>query len=191
MGNDRAVRARLPVLFFSALISAAAAADVGVERFDGEPEFKQGEDLGYFVWRDDNTWKIRWTTFGADHRFMGRVVVEGGEIESFKRIDPDTERRVIRPGTPSHVGPRGRVYPGRAPVVQTREEDRIEQESETMIQFNTRTNDDIDGFNFEVTPQATRIRLQLGIDQQPRPEEVEAGAENFKPNQHPLVIVLR
>jgi hypothetical protein len=191
MSHDCSQRLRLSALLLCALFSTAAVAEVGVERFEGEPEFKQGEDLGYFIWRDKDTWKVRWTTFGADHRFMGRVAVEGGEIESFKRIDPDTERRVIRPGTPAHVGPRGRVYPGRAPVVQTREEDRIEQESETMIQFNTRTNDDIDGFNFEVTPETTRIRLQLGIDQKPRPDEVEIGAENFKPNQHPLVIVLR
>jgi hypothetical protein len=54
--------------------------------FDGKPSFKEGKALGYFVWRDGDTWKLRWTTFGAEHKFMGRVVVEGGNVKSFKRI---------------------------------------------------------------------------------------------------------
>jgi hypothetical protein len=171
--------------------SMPALAEVRAERFAGRPQFSEGKALGYFVWRDGDTWKVRWTTFGAEHRFSGRVMLEGGEVESMKRVDVDTERRLIRPGRPLRVGPRGRVRSGRAPVVATRKEDRIEQETEQLIRFNALTDDDIDGFDFKVSSRTNRLRLVLAIDERPRPEEVEVGRENFKPAESPLVIVLR
>src|SRR5262245_42383962 len=102
-------------------------------QFDGRPEFKEGKALGYFIWGDADTWTERWTTFGAEKRFKGNVILEGGELKSFKRIDMDEEGRVIRPGRPARVvrGPRGRVRglaPGRAPIVAERDEDHINQE---------------------------------------------------------------
>src|SRR5262245_31001321 len=86
-------------------------ADTSAERFDGRPKFSEGKALGYFIWRDGDTWKLRWTTFGAEHRFSGRIHVDGGNITSMKRIDVDEERKVIAPGRRAHVvrGPRGRV----------------------------------------------------------------------------------
>jgi hypothetical protein len=172
--------------------STPAVADIGVARALGRPEFKEGKALGYFVWKDGDTWKVRWTTFGAEHRFTGRVVLEGGSISDFDRVDPDTERRVVRPGRAPRRGPRGRVViPGRPPVVASREEDLIEQETERLIRFNTRTNDDIDGFDFKVTGATDQLRFVLEIDGKPRPREVEVGRENVVPNENPLVIRLR
>src|SRR6185295_10057282 len=106
------------------------------------------------------------------------------------------ERKVIAPGRPPRVvrGPRGRVRGvagGRAPVVASREEDKIEQETERLIRFVTRTDDDIDGFDVKVTDSTEVIRFVLEIDGQPRPAEVEVGRENFKPNENPLVVRLR
>jgi len=172
------------------------AADIGVERLAGRPQFSEGDALGYFIWKDGDTFKLRWTTFGANHRFSGRIVVEGGEFRSFKRIDPDTERKVLVPGRPPRVrrGPGGRVRSvrgGRAPVVATRDEDVIVQETERLIRFNTETDDDLDGAEFEVTGDATLLRFVLEIDGEPRPAEVEVGRGNFKPAEHPLVVRLR
>jgi len=165
-------------------------------RFLGRPTFDEGRALGYLIWRDDDTWKVQWTTFGAEHRFNGGVVVEGGEFRSFKRIDVDTERKVIAPGRRSRVvrGPRGRVRavtPGRAPVVASRDEDRIEQETEHPLRFNSHTDDDIDGFDFKITDDARELRFVLEIDGIPRPAEVEVGRSNFKPNEAPLVVRVR
>ena len=165
-------------------------------RFVGKPEFSSGDALGYFIWKDGDTWKVRWTTFGSAHRFSGRVVIEGGEVRDFKRVDVDVERKVIAPGRPARVvrGPRGRVVGtqrGRAPVVATRTEDRIAQENEQLIVFNSQTDDDLDGFDFKVTASTTVIRLNLELDGQPRPAEVEVGKNNFKPNENPVVIRLR
>jgi len=164
--------------------------------FDGKPEFKEGKALGYFIWRDGDTWKLRWMTFGAAHKFAGRVVVEGGEIESFKRIDPDKERQLIRPGKPGAVvrGPRGRavgVRPGRAPVVAEKNEDRIEQESETIVRWLTNTNDDLDGVDIKVTRSTRLLRFNLLIDGEARPQEVEIGRNNVKPGESPVRALLR
>lgn len=165
-------------------------------RFDGKPQFKEGKAFGYFVWRDGDTWKVRWTTFGAQKHFTGVVLVEGGLIQSFKRIDVDEERKVIRPGRAPHVvrGPRGavrRVAPGRGPVVAERDEDHINQENEHEIRFNARTDDDIDGFDFKVGDRTDRIRFRLEIDGRMLRDEIEIGARNLHPDEDPLVAVLR
>lgn len=191
MSRWRFVRACRTATGLLLVCSVPALAEVRAERLAGRPVFSEGEALGYFVWRDGDTWKVRWTTFGADHRFTGRVMVVGGTIRSLKRVDADTERRVIRPGRPARVGPRGRARPGRGAVVATVQEDRIEQETERLIRFSTRTDDDIDGFDFKVSSATNRLQLVLEIDDRPRPEEVEIGRGNLRPNEHPLVVLLR
>jgi len=167
-----------------------------VTRFVGQPKFSNGKALGYFVWKDGDTWKLRWMTFGAEHRFNGRIQLEGGSIRSFKRIDVDTERKVIARGHPGHVvlGPHGHVVGrtgGRAPVVASREEDKIQQETEQLLRFYTLTTNDVDGVDLKVTDGTQLLRFVLEIDGTPRPAEVEIGRENFKPNEHPLVARLR
>ena len=178
------------------LFGHTAFAQTNVARFEGEPKFDEGKALGYFIWKDGDTWKLRWTTFGGEHVFSGRIAIEGGEFKSMKRIDVDEERKVIRPGRAPHVvrGPRGRVVGttgGRAPVVATREEDHIVQETEQLIRFNTRTNDDMDGVNFKVSDDTRVIRFNLEIGGEPRPREVEVGKNNFKPLENPVIVRLR
>jgi hypothetical protein len=100
---------------------------------------------------------------------------------------------VLVPGRAPHVvrGPAGRVRGvsgGRRAVVATRTEDKIEQDDERTILFNTVTDDDIDGLDFKVTDDARAVRLLLQIDGVPKPAEIEVGRENFKPNETPLVI---
>lgn len=179
-----------------AMVAMPLSAQTLAARFDGRPEFKEGKALGYFIWRDGDTWKLRWTTFGAQHTFAGRVVVDGGEVTSFKRIDADVERKVIRPGAPPRVvrGPRGRVRAvrgGRAPVVATKDEDHIEQEDEHTLQWRTQTDDDVDGLDFKVSKETTLLRFNLLIDGEAKPAEVEVGKENFTPNENPIRARLR
>ena len=90
-------------------------------------------------------------------------------------------------------GPRGNVRGvagGRAPVVAEREVDRMEQEDEQTIQFSALTDDDLDGFDFEVTRGARSVRFMLLIDGKPEPDEVEIGRDNFKPQESPVVVRL-
>lgn len=173
-----------------------ALAETAKDRFVGRPKFDEGKAFGYFVWQEGNTWKVRWTTFGAERRFSGRVAIEGAQFRSMKRIDVDTERKVLVPGRPARVvrGPRGRVRgvaPGRAPVVASRDEDRIEQETEHLLRFVTRTDDDLDGFDFTLDDESGVLRFVLEIDGAPRPAEIEVGRNNFKPMEDPLVVRLK
>lgn len=177
-------------------LSVQMLAQTPATTLDGRPTFSEGKALGYFVWRDGDTWKLRWMTFGGEHRFNGRVTVEGGQIKSFKRIDVDEERKVIRPGSAPHVvrGPRGRVRGvtgGRRPVVAERTEDRIEQENEQQLRWLTRTDDDVDGVDFKVTDNANALRFNLEIDGVARPAEVELGRNNVKAERIPLVVRLK
>jgi hypothetical protein len=75
--------------------------------------------------------------------------------------------------------------------VAEREEDHINQEDEHNLRFVTRTDDDIDGFDFKVTDATREIRFRLQIDGRTRAEEIEIGAGNLHPEADPLVAVLR
>jgi hypothetical protein len=166
-----------------------------VERFQGRPTFAEGTDLGYYVWHDEDGWQVRWTTKGAMRHFAGTVITEGGELKSLKRIDVEEERRVVYPGRPARVwvGPRGRtrVAPGRAPVVVTKEQDKIEKEDDHTIVWSSRTDFDIDGFRFRIDDKVTVIRFALQIDGAPRPMMVEVGRDNWKPGELPLVVRIK
>ena len=190
----------LPTLCVVALcltsLATRASAETTLVQLQGKPKFSEGDALGYFVWKDGDTWKVRWTTFGAEHVFNGRVTLEGGDLRDFKAVDVDTERRVLAPGRAPRVvrGPRGRVRrvaPGRRAVVAEKDEDYIEQESERIIRFRARTDDDIDGFDFKTTGSVETIRFLLQIDERSRPEEIEVGRDNTKPGEDPLVVRLR
>jgi len=162
--------------------------------FDGRPEFKEGSDFGYYVWRDGDKWHVRWTTMGRIRRFTGNVVAEGGRLESLKRIDVEEETRVIRGGRPGRVvvGPRGRVYarPGRPPVVVERTEDKIEKDGDRRIWWISRTTGDIDGFDFKVDDVSV-LRFVLEVDGRSLPEFVEVGRNNRRVPNNPFVVPLK
>ena len=170
---------------------------VDVSKFNGKPTFKEGDSFGYYIWKDGDTWKVRWTTFGANRHFTGTVHAEGpGEIDDLKRIDVDTERKVIAPGHPAHVvlGPRGHVVgvkPGRGPVVAEKTADHITRVDGKTLRFSTRTNDDIDGFDFKVKGPVERLRFTLQIDGKSRPVDVYIGRNNEHPADNPFVATLR
>lgn len=163
--------------------------------YDGRPTFSEGVDLGYYIWRDGERWHVRWTTKGVMRRFTGSVVADEGDLKSLKRIDVESESRVLYPGRARHVvvGPRGRarVVRGRAPVVVTKDQDKIEKEGDNRIIFNAVTNNDIDGFDFSVEEKTSELRFALQIDGKPTPNLVEVGKNNEKPRDLPLVVHLK
>jgi hypothetical protein len=178
-----------------ACLAFANDARAQAEIFDGKPDFAKGSDMGYFIWRDGDEWHVRWTTKGEMRRFSGSVAAEGGELKSLKRIDVETERKVIRPGHAPRtvIGPRGRVRVrgGRPPVVAEREQDRIEKDGDNRIRFLARTDDDIDGFDFKVDSNVTSLRFALAIDNQARAQQVECGRENRKAPSIPFTVRLK
>jgi hypothetical protein len=163
--------------------------------FEGKPKFEQGEALGYFVWKEGDTWKVRWTTFGKMRNFKGRVTAEGGDIKSLKRIDVESERRIINPGYEPQVvvGRRGgvRVIGGRSPVVVERTQDKIEKESDRMIRFTALTDDDIDGFDFKVAKETRELKFSLLLDGVAQVNIIKIGPDARIPSSNPFVVVLK
>jgi hypothetical protein len=186
---------RLIVLSLAALLFVADRASAQAENYDGRPSFAEGVELGYYLWRDGDTWHLRWTTVGTMRNFTGFVEATGGELKSLKRIDVESESRVLYPGRTRRVvvGPRdrARVRGGRPPVVVSREQDRIEKDGDRRIVFAARTDDDIDGFDFKVDKNVESLRLRLEVGGNPVPNLVEAGKNNLKPGVMPLVIRLK
>lgn len=184
----------------SVIVGAACAAALvvpllGAEAwtFQGRPNFEEGEGRGYYVWRDGDRWHVRWTTFGATNHFSGEVYAEGGELESLDRIDVDSERHVIAPRRRAHVvvGRRGRVRvaPGRPARVATVEEDHIRMDGDRRIVFSARTDDDIDGFDFDVDD-VDVLRFVLRINGESESWMVKAGRNNRSPANNPFVVRL-
>jgi hypothetical protein len=160
--------------------------------YDGRPTFAEGTDLAYYVWHEGKTWKVRWTTMGRIRHFTGSVLAEGGKLKSLKRIDVETERRVVYPGRQPQIvyGPYGRPHAvgGRAPVVEEKKQDKIEKEGDSTIVFSAITRNDIDGFDFNIDDNVKTLRFVLEIDGAPRPHNLVVGKENQKPNSLPLVV---
>ncbi len=183
------------LLLCAPLFAPTTPARAQAAEFEGRPVFSEGADLGYFLWKEDDTWRVRWTTKGALRHFAGSVTAEGGKLKSLKRIDVETERRVLYPGRPAHVGvgPRGhpRMVGGRAPVVVSRDQDKIEKDGDNRIVFSAKTDDDIDGFDFKTDNNVTDLRFVLEIDGRQLPNLVETGRNNRKAAGLPLLVRLR
>jgi hypothetical protein len=182
---------RIVVVAFIVLLTSVSIAGQS-DAFDGRPVFAEGTDFGYFLWRDGNKWHVRWTTLGRLRVFSGYVESTGGKLKSLKRVDVEEERRVVYPGRAPTVwvGPRGRVHSrgGRAPVVVERKQDKIEKEGDNRIVFTARTDNDIDGYDFELGEGVTLLRFVLEIDGRQNPRAVEIGRNNRKAPELPLVV---
>ena len=183
----------LPVIL--AVFSTPSVVGADLSWFAGRPAFSEGSDRGYFIWREGDTWHVRWTTKGQLLRFSGSVTAEGGELKSLKRIDVEEERRLIAPGRPARVvvGPRGRarVKPGTGPVVATREQDKIEKDGDRRIMWVARTDADIDGFNFKTDSKVTSLRFNLEIEGKSEAAFVYAGAARHQMNANPFRVDLK
>lgn len=47
--------------------------------YSGRPDYRSGNELGYFIWQDENGWHVRWNgESGREHRFSGTLVASGG-----------------------------------------------------------------------------------------------------------------
>ncbi len=89
--------------FLLLLATSPLSAGEEISKFDGQPSVSEDYDAGYFVWRDGETWKVRWTTKGQQRHFTGNVIADTGKLKSLKRIDVEKASKVIRRGRPARV----------------------------------------------------------------------------------------
>ena len=71
-----------------------------------------------------------------------------------------------------------------------KEQDNIEKDGDRRIWWRSKTNGDIDGFNFKVRKGVDRLRFNLEIDGASRPSYVEIGSNNGKVANNPFVVNL-
>jgi hypothetical protein len=178
----------------AALAVGGARAEEPAARCDGRPDFGAAEKLGYWVWREGDRWSVRWTTLGGTRFFAGVIEAVGGDLKDLDRVDVERESRVLRSGRPGRtwVGPRGRVHvrPGRTPVVATREEDKIAKDGDQRIVWSSRTEADIDGFDFDVGRHVTRLRFTLRLDDRTLAADVALGESALAPLANPFEVAL-
>ncbi|MEK6325461.1 MAG: hypothetical protein AABN33_27790 [Acidobacteriota bacterium] len=186
------LKKQVVVFLFVSLLAFSPCVLAQADMFEGRPVFAEGGDLGYYIWKEGEKWKVRWTTRGPMRRFTGSVVAEGGELHDLKRIDLEEERRVLYPGRAPRVwvGPRGRTHVGggRAPVVVERKQDIIKKDGDKTIVFAAKTKDDLDGFDFKPDKKVTALRFVLEIEGKQMPQRVEIGKNNQKAPALPLVV---
>jgi hypothetical protein len=164
---------RIVVLVFISQLGMSPSLLAQTDMFEGRPAFAEGTDLAYYIWKEGDKWKVRWTTRGPLRRFTCSVVAEGGYLHDLKRIDLEEERRVLYPGRAPNVwvGPRGRTHVGggRTPVVVERKQDIIKKEGDKTIVFNAKTSNDLDAFDFKPDKKVTALRFVLDRGQTDAP----------------------
>jgi hypothetical protein len=175
---------RLFMFLSVSLLAVSPSVLAQADMFEGRPTFSEGTDLGYYIWKEGDKWKVRWTTRGPMRRFTGSVVAEGGELHDLKRIDLESERHVLYPGRAPNVwvGPHGRTHVGggRAPVVVEHKEDIIKKDGDKTIVFAAKTRNDLDGFDFKPDKKVRSLRFVPEIEGRQMPMRVEVGKNNQK-----------
>ncbi len=174
--------------------TGTATAAEKASNLDGEPSFSEGYDAGYFVWKEGDTWKVRWTTKGLQRHFAGNVIADSGKLKSLKRIDVEKASKVVRRGRPARVvrGPRGRtrVRRGRRPVVVTKTQDQIEKDGDRKIWFDSKTDADIDGFDFKPDKNVETLRFALRMGGESRIGLIHLGKDRKRPTRNPFAVSL-
>ena len=187
----------LPLVLCLLLISGTGTlrAIEKASQLDGKPSFSQGYDVGYFVWKDGETWKVRWTTKGQQRHFTGNVIADSGKLKSLKRIDVEKASKVVRRGRPARLvrGPRGRarVRRGRGPVVVTKTQDKIEKDGDRKIWFDSKTDADIDGFDFKPDKNVETLRFALKMGGESRIGLIHLGKDRKRPTRTPFTVLLK
>jgi hypothetical protein len=67
------------------------AREVGGEAtpyWEGRPRYEPGESTGYFVWKDESGWHVRWTAKAGRPRFSGRISSDGF-LADYKAVGQD------------------------------------------------------------------------------------------------------
>ena len=184
----------LPLAFSFLLLLGTSPLSAGekISKFDGQPSVSEDYDAGYFVWREGDTWKVRWTTKGQQRHFTGNVIADTGKLKSLKRIDVEKASKVVRRGRPARVvrgpGGRARVRRGRGPVVATKTQDKIEKDGDRKIWFDSKTNADIDGFDFKPDKNVKSLRFALRMGGESRTALIHLGKDRKRPSRTPFEV---
>jgi hypothetical protein len=128
---------------------------------NGEPKgFKAGDSERYAVWHNKKGWHLRTTTAKEEHNFSGKIVVEGGTVETIEPHDLEQKGKLAdwwKLGPKKHE-----------------------------IAFDFKTDRGIDGINFTVSKDAKVIHFNLHIDGKHHAGKIYIGREGHHPESDPF-----
>ena len=75
---------RMPMLVAMPFLLLTPSPAFQAEMYKGRPVFAERVELGYFIWRDGDTWHAHWTTMGRMSAFAGSVTGVGGKLKSVR-----------------------------------------------------------------------------------------------------------
>jgi hypothetical protein len=147
------------------LIAVAAFSNVGLAAPD-EAEFKpfevksygkptnyaKAKGLHFYLWNDEEGWHLRAQSGMKVHVFSGTIEVVGGKISKVGNFES--------------LETSGKKGADQAKV------------SERKINFNFKTKGNMDGFDFQVSPEALQLKFRLLIDGDSRPELILIGTNS-------------
>ena len=155
------------IVFRSAILIVLVAsvsvvlAAVEASQLKGRPALREGMDTGYYLWIDYNGFHLRCTAKGGAARFAGRMTIRGD-------------------------GDFSRLY-----SFSTEESDHVQQTTPKRIEFDFRTEEDLDGFDVR-TNHGRRILMELYINgRRARPAQINMGRRSAHPGRNPMLIKLR
>jgi hypothetical protein len=67
-------------------------------------------------------------------------------------------------------------------------QDHVVMNGDRMIRFDTKTDDDLGGFDFKTENEVKALRFVLRINGQPVPKMIEVGRNNARPAGNPFVV---
>jgi hypothetical protein len=131
---------------------------------NGEPKsFKDKDTERYAVWHSKTGWHIRTTTAKVEHRFTGKIVVEGGIFEGVE---------------PVHLEDKGKF----------RDWWKVGAKDREMI-IDFKTDRGIDGINFQLSKDAKLIRFNLDIDGKHQKHLIYVGKNGIHPDADPFELI--
>ena len=101
-------------LFSAIVLTAMIATPVLAAKpfWHGKPDWTPGEHKGYFLWKDEDGWHLRWTTKNRKHEFSGSIVCDGSFKSVHARSKDDKKDKIKRVGR-NRIEFRTRVQGGR------------------------------------------------------------------------------
>jgi hypothetical protein len=177
---------------FAALTSLAllaVASPVAPDVYDGQPRFDQGD--GYYLWKGDGKWHLRWVASDRARELKGIVAATGGKLTNLKENDSEKETIAFLSWQRRLTVSTDRADPGiRIPDAPSANRAAIRPDGDDKIVFEARTTNSIGGFDFTPDDSVTSLQVDLLLDKKSTPGFVRLGKSSKKANELPLIISL-
>ena len=141
---------------FSADTKNGKANDGVVNNWDKPKNFSIGKINSYWIWFDDGEWHFRTTGGGKGaHHFVGEIVVNGGQFKQITGLKGEKGGKLV--------------------------DKYIFNGNKTIIKFNFKTDEGVDGIDFTLTNSSDNLKFSLFMDGKSNPGNIRIGKDGDHP----------